>query len=40
VRQPVIIDLRNVYDPTRMKAEGFAYTCVGRAEDIRVRERV
>ena len=25
---------------TRMKAEGFAYTCVGRAEDIRVRERV
>jgi UDPglucose 6-dehydrogenase len=40
VRKPVIIDLRNVYDPTRMKAEGFAYTCVGRAEDIRVRERV
>ena len=40
VRQPVIIDLRNVYDPTRMKAEGFAYTCVGRAEDVRVREHV
>ena len=40
VRKAVIIDLRNVYDPTRMKAEGFAYTCVGRAEDIRVRERV
>jgi UDPglucose 6-dehydrogenase len=40
VRQPVIIDLRNVYDPTRMKAEGFAYTCVGRADDIRVREHV
>ena len=40
VRKAVIIDLRNVYDPTRMKAEGFAYTCVGRADDIRVRERV
>lgn len=40
VRQPVIIDLRNVYDPTRMKAEGFAYTCVGRAADILVGERV
>src|SRR5438094_4744916 len=33
-------DLRNVYDPTRMKAEGFTYACVGRAEDIRIRERV
>jgi UDPglucose 6-dehydrogenase len=40
VRKAVIVDLRNVYDPTRMKAEGFAYTCVGRADDIRVRERV
>jgi UDPglucose 6-dehydrogenase len=40
VRKAVIIDLRNVYDPTRMKSEGFVYSCVGRAEDIRVRERV
>jgi UDPglucose 6-dehydrogenase len=33
--QPVIIDLRNVYDPHRMKAEGFTYACVGRADDVR-----
>ncbi|MHB1351601.1 MAG: UDP-glucose dehydrogenase family protein [Desulfobulbaceae bacterium] len=27
---PVFVDLRNVYDPERMKAEGFRYTGVGR----------
>jgi UDPglucose 6-dehydrogenase len=40
VRKPVIVDLRNVYDPTRMKSQGFAYTCVGRAGDVAVQERV
>jgi UDPglucose 6-dehydrogenase len=40
LRAPLIIDLRNVYDPQRMKAEGFTYVCVGRAADARVRERV
>ena len=30
VKQPVIIDLRNVYDPHRMKSEGFTYVSVGR----------
>ena len=40
LRTPLIIDLRNVYDPQRMKAEGFTYVCVGRAADVRVRERV
>jgi UDPglucose 6-dehydrogenase len=40
LRAPLIIDLRNVYDPQRMKAEGFTYVCVGRAADVRVRERV
>jgi UDPglucose 6-dehydrogenase len=32
LRQPVVIDLRNVYDPKRMKSEGFNYTSVGRAD--------
>ena len=32
LKQPVIIDLRNVYDPQRMKSEGFAYFSVGRRE--------
>ncbi|HKS22294.1 MAG TPA: UDP-glucose/GDP-mannose dehydrogenase family protein [Thermoanaerobaculia bacterium] len=40
LRRPVIVDLRNVYDPQRMKSEGFQYHSVGRAEDVRVRERV
>ena len=40
LRAPVIVDLRNVYDPHRMKAEGFTYVCVGRAADVRIRERV
>jgi len=39
LKQPLIVDLRNVYDPQRMKAEGFTYVCVGRAEDMRIRER-
>jgi len=32
---PNLIDLRNVYDPHRMKALGFHYSSVGRAEDVR-----
>jgi UDPglucose 6-dehydrogenase len=39
LRQPVIIDLRNVYDPHRMQAEGFTYVAVGRGEDVRKRGR-
>jgi UDPglucose 6-dehydrogenase len=31
LREPVIVDLRNLYDPKRMEAEGFRYTSVGRA---------
>jgi UDPglucose 6-dehydrogenase len=30
LRQPVIIDGRNVFDPAKMKALGFSYTGVGR----------
>jgi UDPglucose 6-dehydrogenase len=37
LRQPILIDLRNVYDPHRMKAEGFTYVAVGRGEDVRKR---
>jgi UDPglucose 6-dehydrogenase len=28
--QPVVVDLRNVYDPGTMRARGFRYSCVGR----------
>ena len=30
LRQPVVVDLRNVYEPGPMREAGFRYTCVGR----------
>lgn len=39
LRQPVLVDLRNVYDPYRMAALGFTYTSVGRVDDRRKRVR-
>ncbi|MBW2714339.1 MAG: UDP-glucose/GDP-mannose dehydrogenase family protein [Deltaproteobacteria bacterium] len=30
LRQPVLIDLRNVYDPAPMREQGFHYVSVGR----------
>lgn len=30
LKQPVIFDGRNVYEPVKMKAEGFTYYCIGR----------
>ena len=35
MKQPLLIDLRNLYDPRRMKDEGFEYVCVGRAAAAR-----
>ena len=31
LRQPVFIDLRNVYEPAAMKAQGFRYVAIGRS---------
>jgi UDPglucose 6-dehydrogenase len=31
LRQPLFIDLRNVYDPERMAALGFQYISIGRS---------
>ena len=28
--QPVVVDLRNIYEPSAMRAAGFRYACVGR----------
>ncbi|MEN8185454.1 MAG: UDP-glucose/GDP-mannose dehydrogenase family protein [Myxococcota bacterium] len=30
LRSPVVVDLRNVYDPAQMREAGFRYACVGR----------
>ncbi|UCG14216.1 MAG: UDP-glucose/GDP-mannose dehydrogenase family protein [Deltaproteobacteria bacterium] len=30
LREPVVVDLRNIYEPERMHRLGFRYTCVGR----------
>ncbi|MGD8504397.1 MAG: UDP-glucose/GDP-mannose dehydrogenase family protein [Syntrophobacterales bacterium] len=32
LREPVVIDLRNIYEPKRMRGFGFRYVCVGRQE--------
>jgi UDPglucose 6-dehydrogenase len=31
LRRPIFIDLRNVYEPKRMREAGFTYVGVGRA---------
>jgi UDPglucose 6-dehydrogenase len=31
LKAPVIVDLRNIYEPETMRAKGFRYTCVGRS---------
>ncbi len=31
LRRPLIVDGRNLYDPAKMRALGFTYTCIGRA---------
>jgi len=30
LKSPILIDLRNVYEPSKMRDEGFRYACVGR----------
>jgi UDPglucose 6-dehydrogenase len=30
LKEPVVVDLRNVFEPSAMRAKGFRYTCVGR----------
>ncbi len=31
LNRPILVDLRNLYDPKRMAEAGFSYSCVGRA---------
>ena len=38
LKTPVLVDLRNVYDPAEMSELGFSYSCVGRIVDgVRAR---
>lgn len=30
LRQPVVFDMRNIYEPAKMRVKGFEYHCVGR----------
>jgi UDPglucose 6-dehydrogenase len=32
MKQPIVVDLRNVYRPTELEELGFAYTGIGRGE--------
>jgi UDPglucose 6-dehydrogenase len=38
LRQPVVVDLRNVYDPQRMAALGIRYASIGRTAGVRKQE--
>jgi len=31
---PVLVDLRNIYNPDEMRDAGFTYSCIGRADAI------
>jgi hypothetical protein len=33
MKQPVIIDARNIYEPTMVKSLGFIYRAMGRGND-------
>jgi UDPglucose 6-dehydrogenase len=39
MKAPVMVDLRNVYNPDDMEMAGFAYTCVGRPSRYRINNR-
>jgi UDPglucose 6-dehydrogenase len=39
MKSPVLVDLRNVYNPDDMEMAGFAYTCVGRPSRYRISNR-
>jgi UDPglucose 6-dehydrogenase len=39
MKAPVMVDLRNVYNPDDMEMAGFAYTCVGRPSRYRINSR-
>ena len=30
MRSPIVVDLRNIYDPKKMGELGFTYDCIGR----------
>ncbi|MGE3649523.1 MAG: UDP-glucose/GDP-mannose dehydrogenase family protein [Reyranellaceae bacterium] len=32
MRQPIVVDLRNIFNPEEMRANGFIYECVGRPQ--------
>lgn len=37
LKEPYFFDLRNIYDPQKMKSKGFKYYCVGRAENVKIK---
>ncbi|HBM90377.1 MAG TPA: UDP-glucose 6-dehydrogenase, partial [Rhodospirillaceae bacterium] len=34
MKEPVLVDLRNVYKPEEMKKTGFAYSSIGRSKSV------
>jgi UDPglucose 6-dehydrogenase len=40
MKKPVLVDLRNLYDPRKMRDAGFEYTCIGRPAELRKPDAV
>ncbi len=38
MRQSLMVDLRNVYDPKRVRALGFSYTSIGRPDEVHAKK--
>ncbi len=38
MQQPVLVDLRNVYEPKRVRALGFHYTSIGRVDEVQAKK--
>ena len=34
LKAPIIVDLRNIYDPADVRRRGFKYVSVGRTEQV------
>jgi UDPglucose 6-dehydrogenase len=37
LKQPVVFDGRNLYDPLQMKRDGFTYYAIGRGDQARIQ---
>jgi UDPglucose 6-dehydrogenase len=39
MRRPIVVDLRNIYEPEELSRHGFVYECIGRGKTADEQER-